>query len=307
MSRRGKARKPRQTEIIEGVRAHLEELEGLASGLSNVASRKTRELLVGEVREDLARVISSLDPIKEPKSFFDPADPETAGRLVAMALLAQPRVPLGRIPRSYGSGVYAIYYNGRYPAYLGISGTEMPIYVGKADPSSTVAVSPREQGDKLYGRLADHRKAIRTVEKFALDHGLPNPLRVEDFECRRLVTATNAQLFAEKHLIGIFEPIWNKDTNVCWGISKHGDTEGRSNKRSPWDVLHKGRKWAMQEKLEDSRSEERILEDIRKHTEAKPAYTDRDEIVEAFLSAFAQDPLLDNESDAEDDGGDDEG
>lgn len=188
--------------------------------------------------------------------------------------------------------MYAIYYTGKHPAYAAISGSETPIYVGKADPASTQARTPREQGLRLYGRLADHRKAIRTVEAYALAEGLADPLLVSDFECRKLVTATNAQLFAEAHLIDIFKPVWNKDTNVCWGISKHGDTEGRSNSRSPWDVIHPGRKWAMLEKLEDARPAERILQDVRDHFVKYPPFTDRDDIVDRFLEAFAQDPMI---------------
>jgi hypothetical protein len=242
--------------------------------------------------EEVDRASSSLDPVKEPAGWFDPADPYTAGRLVAVALLAQPRVSLELVPRSYGAGVYAIYYNGDHPVYAPISRSETPIYVGKADPALGSAKTPREQGQKLYGRLADHRKMIRTVSLYAINENHEHPLRIEDFECRRLVTATNAQMFAERHLIDLFQPLWNSDTKVCWGISKHGDTEGRNNDRSPWDVLHPGRKWAMAEKLDDSRPLERILRDIEAHLAAVPAFRDRDEIIERFLNAFAQNPMV---------------
>jgi hypothetical protein len=281
---------PRQISLVEDIRSAIHEIETLAPSLSKVAAKKTRELL-GEVQGDVSRAVASLDPVKEPDSWFDPADPNTAGRLVAAALLAQPRVPLDLVPRSYGAGVYAIYYIGDHPVYAPIAGTETPVYVGKADPASASAMTPREQGQKLYGRLADHRKMIRTVEGYAVANGLPNPLHIADFECRRLVTATNAQMFAERHLISLFKPIWNSETRICWGISKHGDTEGRSNDRSPWDVLHPGRKWAMAEKLADSRPVERILEDMATHFAANPAFKDRDEIIERFLDAFAQDPM----------------
>jgi hypothetical protein len=281
----------RQMKLVDDIRAAVREIESLAPTLSKVASKRTREML-HELRAEVDRAFSSLDPVKEPTGWFDPADPDTAGRLVAVALLAQPRVSLELIPRSYGAGVYAIYYNGDYPAYAPISSTESPIYVGKADPASGSSKTPREQGEKLYGRLADHRKMIRTVSLYAIEENFEHALRIEDFECRRLVTATNAQMFAERHLIDLFKPLWNKETNVCWGISKHGDTEGRSNDRSPWDVLHPGRKWAMAEKLEDSRSRERILRDIAAHFAAHPAFGSREEIIERFLEAFAQNPMV---------------
>lgn len=293
MARKAKPKQPaRQVQIVEAIRENLAELQGLASSLSVVASNRARALLLGDVKDDLFTAIASLDSVKEPTSFFDPSDPQTAGRLVAVALLAQPRVSFDLISKSYGGGVYAIYYKGKHPAYAAISGSETPIYVGKADPASTQARTPREQGPRLYGRLADHRKAVRTVEAYALKEGLPDPLLVSDFECRKLVTATNAQLFAEAHLIDIFKPVWNKDTNVCWGISKHGDTDGRSNSRSPWDVIHPGRAWAMQAKLEDARPPERILQDVEDHFVKYPPFTDRDDIVDRFLEAFAQDPLV---------------
>jgi hypothetical protein len=47
----------------------------------------------------------------------------------------------------------------------------------------------------------------------------------------------------------------------------------------------------MAEKLEDSRPLERILQDIAAHFVANPAFQDRDEIIERFLDAFAQDPM----------------
>jgi len=293
-------RPSRQIELVADIRAAVREIESLAPTLSKVASKRTREMLQ-DLLVEVDRASSSLDPVKEPAGWFDPADPYTAGRLVATALLAQPRVSLELISRSYGAGVYAIYYKGDHPVYAPISGSETPIYVGKADPASGSAKTPREQGQKLYGRLADHRKMIRTVSQYALNEKLEHALRIEDFECRRLVTATNAQMFAERHLIDLFQPLWNSDTKVCWGISKHGDTEGRNNDRSPWDVLHPGRKWAMAEKLDDSRPLERILRDVSAHLEAVPAFRDRDEIIERFLDAFAQNPMASEVSVIDDD------
>lgn len=285
------AKRPnRQSELLEHIRQALDEVESLGPSLSKPAMKHTRAML-GALRAQLDKTVSSLDPVREPTSWFDPADPDTAGRLVAAALLAQPRVPLDLVPRSYGAGVYAIYYNGDHPVYAPISKSESPVYVGKADPASPSAKNPREQGEKLFGRLADHRKMIRTVEAYAIEKSLPTPLKIADFECRRLVTATNAQLFAERHLITLFVPVWNSDTKVCWGISKHGDTEGRNNDRSPWDVLHPGRKWAMAEKLQDSRPVNRIVDDVAAHFAANPAYSDRDEIIERFMESFAQDPM----------------
>ena len=246
---------------------------------------------------------ADLDPIKMPSGFFDPSDPDTAGRLVVLALIAQPRAPLSAIARTYGSGVYSIYYHGDHPAYRKISGTETPIYVGKADPKASSAKTPREQGDRLFGRLKDHRKMIRDVGQHALDNSLSNPLNLQDFTCRKLVCATNAQLVSERHLIEIFKPIWNQETGICWGISKHGDDAGtRGNARSPWDVLHPGRKWAMSTKLGDAMSVNEILGGIDKHLAAFPAYRNIEAIVDRVIVTFSQevattDPVLQEQED----------
>jgi hypothetical protein len=189
--------------------------------------------------------------------------------------------------------VYAIYYQGDHPAYACASRTETPIYVGKADPKVPDARTSRDQGPQLYGRLADHRRMIKTVGEYAMKNGLPHPLKVEDFLCRRLVCATNAQLVAERHLIGTFKPIWNNEVGICWGISKHGDAaKTRANKRSPWDVMHPGRAWAMAESLEDKMSPDVIVERITEHFAVHQPYRSRVRIVRQFLAAFAQNAVM---------------
>lgn len=297
-------RSPRESDILGAVKQHLRDLEDLIPSLSANAARKTRAT-IDEIRSDLLRSYGQLDPIREPTSLFDPTDPNTAGRLVALALLAQPRVPLDRIARTYGAGVYAIYYCGGHPFYSRISNTETPIYVGKADPKNSHARNAREQGDRLYGRLKDHRKVIRQAEAYAGEKAHKPALRIEDFECRRLVTATNAQLAAERHLIGLFRPVWNSDMKVCWGLSKHGDKEGRSNDRSPWFVVHPTEYWAVQTRLKDSRPRERIIKDIANHFDQSRIFKTRNEIVDEFLATFLQDPMI-SAKPVEDDAPDDE-
>lgn len=286
-----KAIKP-ELGLIADVRSRLDELRRLMPTLSKQAANKAMgelHLLISEVESTR----SGLDPIKDPGASFDPGNPDTAGRLVALALLAQERVPLERIARTYGSGVYAIYYEGDHPAYIPVSKTETPLYVGKADPKLPDARTSREQGPQLYGRLADHRRMIRTVGDYAKLQSMPNPLRIEDFHCRRLVCATNAQLVAERHLISAFNPIWNNEVGICWGISKHGDAaKTRKNKRSPWDVLHPGRIWAMHEDLEDKMSESVILSRIEGHFQQNPPSRSRVRIIREFLLAFAQNAAM---------------
>lgn len=277
-----------------------ETMTGLVGLLAEVApslgpqAANTARAALAQVGEAVARAVEAMDPIRTPRKVFDPGAPDAAGRLVAIALLAQPRLPLADVGQMYGSGCYAIYYKGDHPYYAAVSGTETPIYVGKADPAHGEARNSRDQGPKLTGRLLDHRRMIVTVEKWADEHPDPanHPIRIADFEYRRLVVATNAQLVAEQCLIDFFKPIWNNEMGICWGISKHGDSAGtRANKRSPWDVLHPGRGWAMDERLENSKEPDAILADINTHVAGQRPWRDVHEIIDRFLEEFAQDAV----------------
>jgi hypothetical protein len=251
--------------------------------------RRTREALASHAGAvEAAR--SSTDPIQTPLTTFDPGDPKTIGRMVSIALLAQVTVPLNEVKSAYGSGVYAIYYRGDHPLYSAISGTETPIYVGKADPAHEDASSAREQGAKLTGRLLEHAGTITTAEAYA--QRLPPhlaPIRLPDFVCRKLVCATNAQLVAEKHLIRTFWPIWNAETKACWGMSKHGDAaKTRANKRSPWDVVHPGRAWALDGRLANSLTPEQIAKRVETTLTRVPPRRDRAALFEEMLEGFRQ-------------------
>lgn len=268
-------------------RAALDRLP-LSSDLSKSQARRLRERFDDFVR-NLPTYRERLDPVRDPDASFDPANPDTIGRLVVLALLAQERVPLGELRPTYGSGVYAIYYVGEHPAYAEIKGTETPIYVGKADPDEPRAATPREQGVRLFGRLADHRDAIREVEAYATNRDLTDPLRVEDFECRRLVCATNAQLVAERHLIDVFKPAWNSETKICFGISKHGDNaQTRRNKKSPWDVLHPGRDWALESPVREGMTPESVTQKLARHFSDHPPHRDHEGLIQIMLDSLRQ-------------------
>ncbi len=208
--------------------------------------RKQLRTLIRDAILRLETVASGLDPILTPKLFFDPSKPEVIGKLIGDTMLEQPRVSLSSVPRFYGSGVYAIYYIGNFPAYAPISGTDTPIYVGKADPASTDASTPEEQGERLYGRLTnDHSRSIRQVEGHARSSDTDPHIKLAEFECRYLVVRSAWQRTAEDYLIDMLKPIWNDQVGICFGFGKHGDSPTtRSNKRSPWDTLHPGRPWA---------------------------------------------------------------
>lgn len=264
-----------------------------AEGLKTKAVSEVRGKLA-EIGADLVKTVESLDPIRTPSSVFDPTAPKTAGRLVAIALLSQQRLPLEKVGQMYGSGCYALYYTGEHPAYRLISGTETPIYVGKADPLNNEAETPQEQGARLTGRLCDHRRMIMKAEKWATENPSRenHPIKINEFEYRRIVVASNAQLVAEQYLIAFFKPIWNKECKVCWGISKHGDAAStRGNSRSPWDVLHPGRAWAQDDSLKNSKEREVILELIEGHFTDNPPYDHLRDILDRFMQEFNQAPV----------------
>lgn len=267
-------------------------------GASDTVAKRIRDGL-----RDFAVILedarAETDKVRLPRTTFDPFEPKTVGRMVALALLAQPLVPLAAVPDAYGSGIYAIYYTGDHPLYAAISGTETPIYVGKADPKEPDASNPREQGNKLTGRLREHAGTISEAEGYAGTGQLPpglHSIRLADFKCRRLVCATNAQLVAEVHLIKMFWPLWNSETKTCWGMSKHGDAATtRKNKRSPWDVVHPGRDWALDAILANSLEPDVIEHRIQKTLDRAPPRKDHAALLEEMLTAFRQDDQYEEE------------
>lgn len=227
-----------------------------SSGLKASERRKLRAAIEQTI-EALQRTLSGLDPIRQPPHVLDPSNPEVIGKLIAETLLVQPRHELSQVSKFYGSGVYAIYYTGAFPAYDLITGTDKPIYVGKADPATSDAVSPSSQGITLWRRLQDHRKTISAAK---------TTLNIEDFECRFLVVKSAWQGTAESYLIDWFKPVWNNEVGICYGFGKHGDSaKTRSNTRSPWDTIHPGRKWAGKGNKPNPLSSAQIAEMIVAH------------------------------------------
>ena len=231
---------------------------------------------IGEAYDKLSKVLADLDPIKHPGFVFDPSNPNVVGRVIGITMVAQARKPLASVERFYGSGVYALYYNGDFPAYAAISKKEHPIYVGKADPADPAGKTATEQGDRLSRRLNEHRKNVSKAGA---------TLSVDDFEYRALVVQTGWQDPAESYLIDLFKPIWNYEVGICYGFGKHGDSpKTRANSRSPWDTLHLGRDWAHRDPdMKDARSEKQIVADIKEHLAKSPPLSSIDKILRRFL------------------------
>lgn len=278
----GRRSKNSLADIAGRLQADLAEL--IEAAQAAPPSSTARKKLDAELRALASRVdtfLRDLDPVRQPRFMLDPGNPAVVGRFIALAMISQPRASLEEVEAFYGSGVYALYYNGPFVAYAPISGSETPIYVGKADPQSDTAKLPIEQGDRLFGRLRDHRRSIRNVAE---------TLAIGDFEYRSLVVQSGWQGAAEDYLIHLFNPVWNNETDLCYGIGKHGDDpRTRSNLRSPWDTLHPGRDWAWRDPdMADARPSERILADLEQHFRAVPIYRDLDQVLREFVEELRQ-------------------
>jgi len=271
-----------QTEIENLLNSAKETHHG--EGFTNPTRNALTARLV-DMKKMLEQVVREIDPVQLPPSFFDPTEPSLIGRFISIALVAQQRYRLDSITSFYGSGVYAIYYTGDFNPYLPVSRTETPIYVGKADPQGNPK-SPVDQGTKLFDRLREHRKSIRKVEHIGIN----------DFECRYLAVQSGYQAAAERHLIGLFRPLWNNETRVLFGIGKHGDSsETRTNNKSPWDTLHPGREWASGNPEALSRDE--IVARVERHFETAVIFKTVDSVLDAFLSELRRtDDLSPNHS-----------
>jgi len=276
------------SQLIRHLRDNLESLRREMTAEELTAHR--RNLLNKEIQNigrEIEELLREFDPIKSPSTMFDPSNPEHVGLFIALALVAQSRIPLSEVGDFYGAGVYAIYYHGPNEAYAPISGKEVPIYVGKADPANPTARTPKEQGTRLSGRLKDHSRSIRKAK---------TTLRMADFTCRFLVIQSGWQKSAETFLINFFHPIWNTETSICWGVGKHGDSaEMRSHPRSPWDTLHPGREWA-QDSPEDQVPEAEIRKNMAKHFKLAAddgrLFSEMTDVLDAFVSGLKFSDLL---------------
>lgn len=278
----GRARKASIAEALERLEAELAVLSEAAD--MDRPSATARRNIDSKLRTLISRAETlsrDIDPVRWPRFVFDPGDPAVVGRFIALAMIAQPRAPLPAVERFHGSGVYALYYAGGFAPYAPIADSETPIYVGRADPESDAARTPREQGARLHGRLKDHLRNIRKAG---------GTLDIADFDCRFLVVQTGWQGAAEDYLIDLFRPAWNNETDVCFGLGKHGDSPStRANLRSPWDTLHPGRDWAWRDPaMGDARPRARILADLEKHFSIAPVYRDLNELLKDFIGRLRQ-------------------
>ena len=182
---------------------------------------------------------------------YDPLDYENLARSVVNALLDQAPVPLP--PDVAGSGVYAIYYAGSLEYRDAETGSNVPIYVGKAAPSGVRkgALPTKRPADRaLFRRLRDHTKSISHATNLSL----------AETRCRYLVVVPVWISLAEQFLLNHFRPLWN---TVIDGFGNHDPGRGRrASARPRWDILHPGREWASRLVATEDRA--KILAEIRK-------------------------------------------
>lgn len=276
---RGSANRPEQR-LAEELRATLARLREETRGQPLPTNRRRAlETEIQAIGVELGQLLGELDPVRQPTSIFDPSNPKIVGRFVALALVAQPRNRLGEVGAFYGSGVYAIYYTGGFSRYAPLANSETPIYVGQAAPAISNARTAPEQGDRLSRRLNDHRGNIGRAT---------TTLSIEDFEFRSLVVQSGWETAAEDYLIHLFRPIWNSETDLVYGLGKHGDlATTRANRRSPWDTLHPGRAWAAGSTA-DAKTVARIDEELTEHFARHPVYPNLQSVLDSFIEELRQ-------------------
>jgi hypothetical protein len=193
----------------------------------------------------------------DPTAEFDPLDYHVIADTVVSALLQNPLQSLPISTAFTGAGVYLVYYAGDFEPYRTISGTDIPIYVGKAIPRGgrrgRAALRQIEHSNdpSLFNRLRDHSQSIDAVEN----------LQLSDFRCRYLVVTQIWIGVAESLLIEKFNPVWNAAVDG-FGLHHPGTTRF-SQRRSDWDSLHPGRPWAP--KMQEGKPVEQILSAVRNH------------------------------------------
>ncbi len=152
-------------------------------------------------------------------------------------MLSRPRVRLNALIPFAGAGVYAIYYDGDFPAYDRLAEinrhdeTGIPIYVGKAVPSGGRKGDrvTNSAGQPLFRRLSEHVASITQADN----------LSVDDFFCRYLVVEDIWIPLGESLLIGRFRPLWNV---LVDGFGNHDPGARRYTGMKPMrDTIHPGR------------------------------------------------------------------
>lgn len=171
---------------------------------------------------------------------YNPLAMENLAHSIVTRMMETDPTPLDTVPRFAGAGVYAIYYQGPFPAYGDLAlanqtACEVPIYVGKAVPKGGrrgLEVTAHSGTRALADRIRQHGNSVRAATN----------LNIADFSVRWLVVDDIWIPLGESALIRQHRPVWNA---LVDGFGNHDPGAGRINGvRSRWDTLHPGRSWA---------------------------------------------------------------
>lgn len=219
---------------------------------------------------------------------YNPLDKINIAKSIEAEVLARPTDPLSAVDHIAGAGVYVIYYTGDFPAYAPIAEGNRddqftrPIYIGKAIPKGGrkggLATDVSASGRALADRLRQHAASV--AEAANLD--------LADFHVRHLVVDDIWIPLGENMLIETFKPVWNRAID---GFGNKDPGRRRSTQyKSPWDVLHPGRNFAV--KLAESpATQELLLQRVEDYFAGRPL---------ARLPKAVVEQLAEEEADAED-------
>jgi len=184
------------------------------------------------------------------KTPYNPLDKINLARSIERELLGRAPIQLANAEAVQGAGIYVIYYCGTFTPYARIRVTGQPIYVGKAIPKGGRKGglgADASRGRAMADRIAQHARSIDEVSNLDLEH----------FQVRYLMVDDIWIPLGENMLIEQFKPVWNRAID---GFGNKDPGRRRATQyKSPWDVLHPGRKFA--EKLADGGLSPAFLEE----------------------------------------------
>ncbi|MDQ0466011.1 hypothetical protein QO010_003804 [Caulobacter ginsengisoli] len=199
---------------------------------------------------------------------YNPLDKINLARSIELELLRRSAIPLAETSTIKGAGVYVIYYTGSFGPYAPTTTpgptdpVARPIYIGKAIPKGGrkggLSTDVSALGSALASRLRDHAASIDECQN----------LDLADFHVRYLVVDDIWIPLGENMLIERFKPVWNR------AIDGFGNKDpGKRRKTqitSPWDVLHPGRKAAINTTPNPELTVELLLRRIEDHFAERP-------------------------------------
>ena len=195
---------------------------------------------------------------------YNPLEKRSLAESIVRAILASPMKPLTQTSQLAGAGVYAIYYLGKLACYAPVAMKNLggmlgqPIYIGKAIPKGGrkggLSEDASAKGVALRDRLGQHLASIEEASN----------LDAADFQFQSLVVDDIWIPLGENMLIEQYKPVWNR---VIDGFGNKDPGKRRKDQyRSPWDVIHPGRRFA--EKLGvNPRTAEEIVSDLKTYFE----------------------------------------